>query len=75
MPPGPIGLEDVSTYPALFVELLKRGYSDNDIAKVAAVVTLIIRRKCMPTHFERTAKGPTTIPGTRPLMANRTKKP
>lgn len=35
MPPGPIGLEDVSTYPALFVELLKRGYSDEDIAKVA----------------------------------------
>ena len=35
MPPGPIGLEDVSTYPALFVELLKRGYSDEDIAKIA----------------------------------------
>ena len=35
MPPGPIGLEDVSKYPALFVELLKRGYSDDDIAKIA----------------------------------------
>ena len=35
MPPGPIGLEDVSTYPALFVELLKRGYSDADIGKIA----------------------------------------
>jgi membrane dipeptidase len=35
MPPGPVGLEDVSTYPALFVELLKRGYSDADIAKIA----------------------------------------
>ena len=35
MPPGPVGLEDVSTYPALFVELLRRGYSDSDVAKIA----------------------------------------
>ena len=35
MPPGPIGLEDVSTYPALFAELLRRGYSDEDVAKIA----------------------------------------
>ena len=35
MPPGPIGLEDVSTYPALFVELMRRGYTDDDIAKIA----------------------------------------
>ena len=35
MPPGPIGLEDVSKYPALFVVLLKRGYSDDDIANIA----------------------------------------
>jgi membrane dipeptidase len=37
MPPGPIGLEDVSTYPALFLELLRRGYSDTDIAKIAGI--------------------------------------
>ena len=35
MPPGPIGLEDVSTYPALLKELLRRGYSNADIAKIA----------------------------------------
>ncbi len=29
------GLEDVSTYPALFVELLRRGYSDADISAIA----------------------------------------
>jgi membrane dipeptidase len=28
------GLEDVSTYPALTVELLRRGYSDGDIRKI-----------------------------------------
>jgi membrane dipeptidase len=32
---GPVGLEDVSTYPALFAELVRRGYSDEELAKVA----------------------------------------
>ena len=31
----PIGLKDVSTYPALFAELLARGYSDEDLMKIA----------------------------------------
>ena len=35
MPRGPVGLEDVSTYPALLKELLIRGYSDQDIANIA----------------------------------------
>ena len=29
------GLEDVSTYPALFVELARRGWSEEDLAKLA----------------------------------------
>jgi membrane dipeptidase len=29
------GLGDVSTYPALFAELLKRGYSEEDVQKIA----------------------------------------
>lgn len=32
---GPIGLEDVSTFPALFAELLRRGYSESDLRKIA----------------------------------------
>jgi len=32
---GPLGLEDVSTYPALFAELLRRGYSEQDLEKIA----------------------------------------
>jgi membrane dipeptidase len=28
------GLEDVSTYPALTAELLRRGYSDADVKKI-----------------------------------------
>lgn len=35
MPFGPVGLEDVTGYPALFVELLRRGYTDNEIAAIA----------------------------------------
>lgn len=35
MPPGPVGLEDVSTYPALLVELLERGYTDREIGMIA----------------------------------------
>ncbi len=30
-----VGLEDVSTFPVLFAELLRRGYSEEDIRKVA----------------------------------------
>lgn len=32
---NPEGLEDVSTYPALFAELIRRGWSDKDLAKLA----------------------------------------
>jgi membrane dipeptidase len=31
----PEGLEDVSKYPALFAELLRRGYSEDDLEKIA----------------------------------------
>ena len=31
----PKGLEDVSKYPYLFAELIQRGYSDSDIAKIS----------------------------------------
>ncbi len=31
---APTGLEDVSTYPALVAELLRRGYSDGDVEKI-----------------------------------------
>ncbi len=32
---APVGLEDVSKYPALLEELLRRGWSDGDVKKVA----------------------------------------
>jgi len=30
-----VGLEDVSSYPQLFAELMRRGYSDDDLRKIA----------------------------------------
>ena len=44
MPAGPIGLDDVSTYPKLFAELLKRGYSEKDLAKIAGKNVLRVMR-------------------------------
>jgi len=38
------GLEDVSTYPALIAELLKRGYTDDDIHKIAGRNILRVMR-------------------------------
>jgi membrane dipeptidase len=35
MPSGPIGMEDVSGYPALFVELARRQYSQDDLEKIS----------------------------------------
>ena len=32
---APAGLEDVSTYPALFAELIRRGWKDDDLTKLA----------------------------------------
>ena len=40
----PDGLEDVSRYPALFAELAARGYSDEDLAKVAGRNVLRLMR-------------------------------
>jgi len=36
MDSGPVGMEDVAGYPALFVELARRGYSQADLEKIAS---------------------------------------
>jgi membrane dipeptidase len=41
----PIGLEDVSTYPALTAELLRRGYKDDDIRKIIGLNILRVMRE------------------------------
>lgn len=41
----PVGLEDVSTFPALFTELSRRGYSERDMAKIAGENLLRVMRQ------------------------------
>lgn len=41
----PAGLEDVSCYPALFAELIRRGWSDEDLQKLAGQNMLRVFRK------------------------------
>jgi membrane dipeptidase len=62
MPPGPIGLDDVSTYPNLFVELLKRGYSKQDIAKIAGENVLRVMAKAEQiAKKEQKTRSPSTM--------------
>jgi membrane dipeptidase len=41
----PVGLEDVSTYPALLVELAKRGHSDDQLRKLVGLNVLRVMRR------------------------------
>jgi membrane dipeptidase len=41
----PVGLEDVSTYPALTAELLRRGYKDDDVKKILGLSLLRVMRE------------------------------
>lgn len=41
----PEGLEDVSRYPALFAELARRGYTDDDLRKIAGRNVLRVMRE------------------------------
>ncbi|MEX0927907.1 MAG: dipeptidase [Balneolales bacterium] len=41
----PAGLEDVTTYPNLFAELLRRGYDEEDLKKIAGLNALRVMRE------------------------------
>ncbi|HLR89805.1 MAG TPA: dipeptidase [Balneolaceae bacterium] len=45
----PLGLEDVSTYPELFAELLKRGYTEEELEDIAGRNMLRVMRKAEQT--------------------------
>jgi membrane dipeptidase len=61
------GLEDVSKYPALTAELLKRGYSDEDAKKILGLNILRVMRAAEKVAAElRTSTPPSTVlPATR----------
>lgn len=53
----PVGLEDVSTFPALFAELLRRGWSEEELEKLAGRNVLRVMRTA-----EEFAATPTRTP-------------
>ena len=53
----PVGLEDVSTFPTLIAELLRRGYTDDDIKKIASRNILRVMRAAEATAAKIRAAG------------------
>jgi membrane dipeptidase len=51
-----VGLEDVSTYPALFAELARRGWSDADLAKLASgnVLRVLAQAEVVSARLRKT---------------------
>lgn len=58
----PEGLEDVSTYPALTAELLRRGYTDADIRKILGQNILRVMRRAEAVSKKlRSERGPSAM--------------
>jgi membrane dipeptidase len=57
----PAGLEDVSRYPYLFAELLRRGWTDDDLRKVAGRNVLRVLRQAEATGRRLQADRPASI--------------
>ena len=58
----PVGLEDVSTFPLLFAELIRRGWSDDDLRKLAGRNVLRVLREAERTSERlRKERQPSTM--------------
>jgi membrane dipeptidase len=58
----PEGLEDVSKYPSLTAELLRRGYTDGDIRKILGLNVLRVMREAEKVSMKLQAeRGPSTL--------------
>ena len=66
MPTGPIGMEDVTGYPALFVELAKRGYTQADLEKIASRNMMRVLREAEAFAEERADMAPIEYPAAAP---------
>jgi membrane dipeptidase len=55
---GPDGLEDVSKYPHLFAELIRRGWTDADLRKLAGENVLRVLRQAEAVSKRLTASRP-----------------
>jgi membrane dipeptidase len=58
----PQGLEDVSTYPVLTAELLRRGYADDDVKKVLGLNILRVMKAAEGVSAKlRKQRGPSAM--------------
>ena len=58
----PEGLEDVSTYPALTAELLRRGYTEDDMKKILGLNILRVMRQAEKASTRMQAeRGPSPL--------------
>ena len=58
----PLGMEDVSTYPVVTAELLRRGYKDDDIKKILGQNILRVMREAEKVSKKLQAeRGPSTM--------------
>lgn len=62
MPTGPVGMEDVSGYPALFTELARRGYSQADLEKISLRNALRVMRSAEAYAASQSAAPPIETP-------------
>jgi len=62
IPTLPLGLEDVSTYPDLFAELLRRGYTPDELRKIAGLNMLRVMRGAEEVSARlRAERGPSEV--------------
>jgi membrane dipeptidase len=54
----PVGLEDVSTFPALLAELIRRGWSDGDVKRVAGLNLLRVMGQAERVAARLQKEGP-----------------
>ena len=57
----PEGLEDVSSYPNLFAELVERGYSDQDLAGISRGNVLRVMREAEAVAERAQAERPPSL--------------
>jgi membrane dipeptidase len=62
MDTGPVGMEDVGGYPALFVELARRGYSQADLEKIASRNAMRVLRAAEAYAASRASDPPIETP-------------
>jgi membrane dipeptidase len=55
----PVGMDDVSTYPVLFAELIQRGWSDRDLAKLSRgnILRVLREAEAVAARLQRSRRG------------------